>query len=160
MIHQVQVQIGNMGAFKPPHNISERDRTKKSIFLAGSIEQGKATKWQEEITPIFLNKGWNVFNPRRDEWDATWKQEFGNPQFYQQVTWELNALENSDEILMVIEPNTLSPISLLELGLFARSGKLIVICPEGFWRKGNVDVVCHYYNVKLFNSLNDYLKTI
>ena len=34
-----------------------------------------------------------------------------------------------------------APITLLELGLFARSGKLIVCCPDGYWRKGNIEVV-------------------
>ena len=53
---------------------------------------------------------------------------------------------------MYFDPNTKSPISLLELGLFAKSGKLIVYCPEGFWRKGNVDVVCKRYEVARANS--------
>ena len=44
-------------------------------------------------------------------------------------------------------------ITLLELGLFARSGKLRVCCPEPFWRKGNVDVVCARYGVPLLPSL-------
>lgn len=27
--------------------------------------------------------------------------------------------------------------------------------PEGFWRKGNVDIVCDRYNIPLFVNLND-----
>jgi hypothetical protein len=27
------------------------------------------------------------------------------------------------------------------------SKKLIVICPDGFWRKGNVEVVCSLYDI-------------
>jgi hypothetical protein len=53
---------------------------------------------------------------------------------------------------MYFDPNTLSPISLLELGLHAKSGKLIVCCPEGFYRKGNVDIVCQ--NFGIFNTSN------
>jgi len=48
---------------------------------------------------------------------------------------------------MYFDPNTKSPISLLELGLHANSGKMIVCCPKGFWRKGNVDIVCERYDV-------------
>ena len=48
---------------------------------------------------------------------------------------------------MYLDPATKSPVSLLELGLHARSGKLIVCCPEGFWRKGNVDIVCQHHGV-------------
>ena len=46
-----------------------------------------------------------------------------------------------------------SPITLLELGLFAQTKKLIVCCPDGFWRRGNVQVVCARYNVPLVDSL-------
>jgi hypothetical protein len=56
---------------------------------------------------------------------------------------------------MYFDPSTKSPISLLELGLFARSGKIKVICPDGFWRKGNVEVVCNYYNIPFYNNLKD-----
>jgi len=34
--------------FKPPQNISKRDFSKKSFFLAGSIEQGLCEDWQKE----------------------------------------------------------------------------------------------------------------
>jgi hypothetical protein len=142
-----------MSIFKPPKNITFRDRNKKSIFLAGSIEMGNAENWQEPLSNRLIDSGWVIFNPRRDDWDNSLTQEFETPQFYQQVTWELNALEQSDLIIMYFDPNTKSPISLLELGLYARSGKLIVVCPDGFWRKGNVDIVCNYYNVPQYQSI-------
>ena len=59
---------------------------------------------------------------------------------------------------MYLDPKTKSPISLMELGLQAGSKKLLVVCPDGFWRKGNVEVVCSIYDIPLFNSLDD-LKT-
>ncbi len=57
-----------------------------------------------------------------------------------QVEWELCALEHCDLIVMLLCHGTLSPISLLELGLFAASRRLVVCCEDGFWRKGNVEV--------------------
>ena len=57
--------------------------------------------------------------------------------------------------MMYFDPSTKSPISLLELGLFARTGKTIVVCPDGFWRKGNVDIVCERYGVKVAHSLEE-----
>lgn len=143
--------------FKPPKNIALRDRERKSVFLAGSIEMGKAENWQDRIGNYFTRENWDVFNPRRDDWDSSWTQEFENPQFFQQVTWELNALEQCDLIIMYFDPNTKSPISLLELGLFAHSGKIKVICPNGFWRKGNVEVVCNYYNIPFYNNFDTLL---
>ena len=119
----------------------------KKIFLAGSIEMGKAEDWQSQIIDAVQNSKRVIFNPRREQWDASWEQSIDNPKFREQVEWELEALENADMIIMNLVPETMSPISLLEFGLFARSGKLVVYCPDGFWRKGNVDVVCEKYNV-------------
>jgi len=146
--------------YKPPQNISERTRNKKTVFLAGSIEMGQSTDWQIEVSKVFQKNSWNVLNPRRDNWDSSWEQKFENPYFYQQVMWELNALENADLIVMYFCPNTKSPISLLELGLYAKSGKLMVVCPENFWRKGNVDIVCHKYNIPLFNKMSELFEEI
>lgn len=138
--------------FTPLHNIAERDFSRKSVFLAGSIEMGTAENWQEEIGEFFDKEFWNVFNPRRDNWDNNWEQKYSNPQFFQQVNWELNALEKADLIIMYFSPNTKSPISLLELGLYAQSKKIEVVCPEGFWRKGNVDIICDKYNIPLYDN--------
>ena len=82
-------------------------------------------------------------------------KKFENPNFYQQVMWELTSLEVCDLIVMYFDPKTKSPISLLELGLFARSEKIIVVCPDGFWRKGNVEIVCNFYNIPLYSDIND-----
>jgi len=140
--------------FKPVDNIALRDRNNKSVFLAGSIEMGKAEDWQEIVSQFYDMEGWDVFNPRRDDWDVSWEQDFNNPQFSQQVNWELNALKHADKILMHFCPGTNSPITLLELGLYAGSGKITVSCPPGFYRKGNVDIVCNIYDIPLFCDEN------
>lgn len=149
-----------MAIYKPVQNIAERDRSNKSVFLAGTIDMGNSEDWQENLSIFFNNNGWDVFNPRRENWDSSWEQKFENPQFYQQVTWELNALEQSDLIIMYFAPTSKSPISLLELGLFARSGKIKVVCPDGFYRKGNVEIVCNMYNIPIYNDLNSVLNKI
>lgn len=63
-------------------------------------------------------------------------------------------------IIMYFDGATMSPISLLELGLHARSKKLIGVCPKEFWRKGNVDVVCEYYDITQFNTLEEAVQYI
>lgn len=144
---------------KSPNNINKRNFNIPSIFLAGSIEMGNAENWQEELTKYF-EVYFNIFNPRRDDWDSSWKQSIDNPQFYEQVNWELNALDKADLIIMYFDPNTKSPISLLELGLYATSKKLYVICPEGFWRKGNVDIICKKYDIPLYETINEFINKI
>ena len=100
------------------------------------------------------------FNPRRDDWDSSWKQTIDDPQFNEQVTWELEHLERADLIVMYFDPSTKSPITLLELGLFAQEAAMIVCCPDGFWRKGNVDIVCKHYGVAQVDSIEVLIERI
>ena len=142
-----------MPIFKAPENINGRDKNLPSVFLAGSIDMDKAVNWQVYCEER-LDSKFNVFNPRRKSWDSTWKQEIGDNPFTKQVEWELDAMEQADHILLFFASENLSPISLLEFGLYANSGKLKVVCEEGFWRKGNVDIVCHRYNIDQFENLD------
>lgn len=129
----------------------------KSLFLAGSIEMGVAEDWQTNLTnyigvPEHIVLCEYIFNPRRESWDASWVQSISNPQFNEQVSWEMTALDISKVIVMYFDPATKSPISLLELGLYVNTGKLIVCCPDGFWRKGNVEMVCDRFDVRVYNG--------
>ncbi|KAF1974849.1 hypothetical protein BU23DRAFT_588901 [Bimuria novae-zelandiae CBS 107.79] len=84
---------------------------KFSVFLAGSIEMGKAVQWQtrmaDELSPYPIT----VNNPRRPEWNND------EESMRQQVEWELSALEQAD-----------SPVTLWELGKYTDSGKVVLSC--------------------------------
>lgn len=145
-----------MVEIKPPSTYEVKGGYK--IFLAGSIEMGKAEDWQTKVAKAFEHlKGVFILNPRRDDWDSSWKQSIDDPKFMEQVSWELSSLENADLILYYFVPGTQSPISLLEFGLYANTGKMIMVCcPEGFWRKGNIDIVCDRYSVPTYENI-DYM---
>lgn len=131
------------------------------IFLGGSIEMGLAEPWQERLVNEFKDTDLRFLNPRRDDWDSSWVQEASNPQFSQQVNWELDALEYSDLIVFYFDPNTKSPITLMELGLHSKSQKAIIVCcPDGFWRKGNVEIVCQRYDITLVNSFDELVEAV
>ena len=131
-----------------------------SVFIAGSIELGIAENWQTILEQGLSHTGIIIFNPRRDNWESSWIQRRDNSQFREQVEWELNAMEMANVIAMYLEPGTKSPVSMLELGLYARSGKMIVCCPDGFWRKGNVDIVCAKYGIEQVETLNDLVERV
>jgi hypothetical protein len=153
-------EIENNMIIKPPHSLSNIE-TKFSVFLAGSIEMGVAENWQKKIELETAQlKNICILNPRRDDWDASWKQDIKNDEFKEQVNWELEGLEKANLIVFYFSPETKSPVSMLELGLFAHSGKAVVCCPEGFWRKGNVDIICERYNIEQVNSLEEIIKKI
>lgn len=126
-----------------------------SIFLAGSIEMDKAERWQDRITDLLVNsfKDIVVFNPRRDNWDSSLENTLENKTFDEQVSWEYEHLKKSDVILFYFQPGTYSPISLLELGLFAKDHRVVVCCPEGFWRKGNVDFICREFDLCMIDNI-------
>jgi hypothetical protein len=152
-----------MQVLTPPHEVIVSKQV--VIFLAGSIEMGAAKEWQQVAIDLFdsmIPQGkkadYLLLNPRRPDWDSSWKQEIDNPQFYEQVKWELKGLQLADHILVYFDPATKSPVSLLELGAFHH--KAIVICPPGFWRKGNVDIFCEVFNVKQAPDLRSALELI
>jgi len=131
------------------------------VFLAGSIEQDKAVRWQDKIISELGNiEKILLMNPRRASWNGSMEQSLENIEFTNQVEWELKHLEAADLIVMYFDINSKSPITLLELGLFARSNKLVVCCPQVFWRKGNVDVVCHQFSIPQVENLDQLINFI
>lgn len=131
-----------------------------SLFLAGSIDMGSAVDWQTQVSEALSDYAVDIYNPRRTDWDSTWEQNIRNDKFREQVEWELKHLDKADFICFYFDPNGQAPITLLELGLHKRDN-IIVCCPEGYFRKGNVDVVCNYYGINKAYSLQhmiDWLK--
>lgn len=133
-----------------PHNIPETKSLK--VFLAGSIDMDKAERWQEKIVNEFKDLDIVFLNPRRNDYNPNLEQNINCEEFVEQVEWELYALENADAIIFYFDPNGKAPVTMLELGLFGRKNKnVFVCCRDGFWRKGNVDIVCRRYNIQQAN---------
>lgn len=127
-----------------------------SIFLAGTIDMGNSVDWQKKLEGELTHpkKDFYIFNPRRDDWDSSWEQTIENDNFREQVEWELLALDVCEVIFMYFTPGSQSPITLLELGLYAQSKKIIVCCPKKFWRSGNVEIVCKRFGIPFYHDLD------
>ncbi|MGH7253909.1 MAG: nucleoside 2-deoxyribosyltransferase domain-containing protein, partial [Nitrospiraceae bacterium] len=115
--------------------------------------------WQDRLSVALAGYPGTILNPRRDDWDSSWIQSADNPKFREQVEWELDGLEQADIIAVYFDPETKSPITLFELGLFL-GNKIIVLCPEGFWRKGNIDLVCERYKIEQAKDWLDFVGKI
>lgn len=119
---------------------------------------GAAPNWQLGVEKALANYDVLILNPRRDDWDSSWEQDISNPEFKGQVTWELDGQNAADICLYVFAPNKEcaaeceAPITLLELGLHAKDFTM-VCCPEGYYRKGNVDVVCEYFGIPVYEDI-------
>lgn len=154
----------NVIEIKPPAQLG-KSKDRFDIFLAGSIENGKAEEWQqsfvEELKKL-KTPSIGVFNPRRENWDPSWTQD-DNPELIKQIEWELDHLEEANLIVMYLQPGTISPISLLELGIFAKEvysmkKQMIVLCPPGFHRRANVITTCMYYDITMAKDMKDLIK--
>lgn len=145
-----------MTEYKPPFNIRTVDLFEKSMFLAGSIEMGTAKDWQKEIVEFFKDDDGIILNPRRDNWDSSWEQKIDNPQFREQVEWELYGIENAAIVAMYFDPETKSPVTMLELGLALKNGNVLVCCPDGFFRKGNIEITCAYYRAPMYHDFEKF----
>lgn len=147
-----------MKEIKAPDKIGDISK-KFSIFTAGSIEMGKAENWQEKLAKELSKLDIVILNPRREEWDDSWEQTIENKQFNEQVTWELDGLDTVDLIVVYFDKNTESPITLLELGRHLNDN-IVVCCPEGYFRKGNVDIVCKKHGIKQVDTLEDMITEV
>lgn len=127
------------------------NNNKVTIFLAGTIEMGAGIKWHrqvaEQIYHVLSAKikdntkmpELEFYNPRRTK-DFTPEMEIP------QIKWEQERLARADYIFMYIQPNSKSPISLLEFGEFIKSGKLYVYCEPTFYRYHNLALTAAFNN--------------
>jgi len=122
----------------------------KSIFLAGTIDNGESDNWQKKLIDKFKNINIKIYNPRREHWNKNASKE----EVEYQIKWEQEYLDNANLIVMVLSDNSKSPISLLELGLYATSKKILVFCTDKFYRFDNVRLTCEKYNIPLFTNTN------
>lgn len=150
-----------MRLFKPNTTLNNKYDSSPKIFLAGSIENGKAREWQNEVVALLEDLDVDIYNPRGDKWNPDTEQSIDNLNFHHQVIWELSNIEHADLVVFYFQSGTISPISLLELGYCAGSyTNTIVYCENGFFRKGNVDIVCDRYGIRQVFSMGELVEQV
>ncbi|KAH9874996.1 hypothetical protein J1614_004484 [Plenodomus biglobosus] len=138
--------------YKPPRR-PQIDRP--SVILYGAIVSDPDKDWQTNLTASLSDLPVAVLNPRRDDWDVSWIEDITFPKFKEQVEWEMDYAQVADIIAFYFAPGAKTPITLLELGMYAGTGKVLVCCPEGFYKRGNVQMVCSRYGIELLDSLDE-----
>ena len=148
-----------INVYLPIHSTAVLEEN-KSLFLAGTIEMGNGRDWQAEVIDFIKRsniESLNIFNPRRVVFDQNDKEEI-----YNQINWELDHIAQSDFIFMNLCKDTVSPISLLEIGLIlsllkTSDLKFIIHVEHGYLRDQNVEVTLNHWafhnpSVKVFFS--------
>lgn len=127
----------------------------RSIFLAGPTEIPWRAGFIAALRQRLTATNTTIFDPFQPKWDSTWKEDVDrDPRFAAQVAWELTAQDRATAVAVFFHADSKAPVSLLELGLCARSGKAVVGCEPGYWKRGNVQAVCRRYGLPLADSLN------
>jgi hypothetical protein len=130
--------------------------TTPSVILYGSISP--TTLWQDHLTAALSDLPITTINPICTAWDSTWVEDTTDPRFVAQVEWEMDHGKLADVIVIYFVPGTQASISLLELGMYAAmygGEKVVVCCPEGFWKRGNVRVVCARFGVECLETVEE-----
>ena len=139
-----------------PEEVINKEANKivaKSVFLAGTIDNGNSLNWQDKTIIELINLGvkdLEVYNPRREHWNPNPSKE----DMEYQIKWEQEHLDKANIIAMVLLDDSKSPISLLEIGLYAKTGKLIVFCTPNFYRWDNVRLTCEKYHIELVQDIH------
>lgn len=133
--------------------IKARDKIEDGflVFLSGSVA---GADWRAALMKNLEEENIIFLDPRSDDY-ASMKMSIKDPKFHDQVTWEQDGLEKASVIVMHFNRNSGAPISLLEFGLFARSERMIVRCPQGYKHKGYVDVLCARFGVEQVDTLEE-----
>lgn len=137
------MNVNNAQVFTPETKVNETDAEwKYSVFLAGTIEMGNSIDWQAKAIRRLRDLPINIYNPRRivapDENLIT-----------EQINWELDSIAKCEFIFMHLAKDTISPISLYELGMLqcrdGNSKSIVVACDPQYTRKTNVKVTLQHH---------------
>ncbi|KAK3693247.1 hypothetical protein B0T22DRAFT_449280 [Podospora appendiculata] len=128
---------------------------KRSVFLAGTTSRTSGPDWRETLIDALSCLPVTIFNPLRPDWDSSWREDITFGPFREQVEWELDMQERADVVVVYYGAGTDAPISLLELGLCARSGKAIVACHQHYRKRGNVHIVSQRLGIEFLDASGD-----
>ncbi len=129
------------------------NRNRFTIFLAGVIDMGSADEWSLQVVEGLKDYDVQLLDPRRDDWDNSWKQSVDDPQFREQLVWEQTGLAEADYRTFVLLEDSKGPITLMEMGEYADEPG-VACCEEGYERQGNVDVVALMKGMPLVRSVD------
>lgn len=123
------------------------------VFLAGTSEHFGESGWREGVVESLEKVGAVIVSPRPAggcDYGAETELELEN-----RKDWERQAMDSADYILFNFVPGRESSVSLMELGLYASTRKLVVSCPQGYSRLSSVRHTCRVSSVPLYSGLDD-----
>jgi hypothetical protein len=148
-------EVRLMRVVRAPEPLSMR-HDEKSVFLAGTV----AGDWRQRVMESLRDADVTIIDPRRSDWDSSWDENADDARFRVQTEWELEAQERASIIAMYLSPESEASVSLLELGISAGRGNVVVCCLDGFWCKRLVDIVCRRHGLTTAPDLSAMIQAI
>ena len=60
------------------------------------------------------------------------------------------------QVVVFFSKDAKAPITLLELGYMLGEGKKVIVgCERGFWKRGNVEIICRRAGVQIVSTLEE-----
>lgn len=125
----------------------------RCLFLGGSISG--AIDWQSIVGPQLEQRGYTVFNPRRENFDKTDKNIER-----QQIVWEHRYLELCPTLFFYFSNETVAPITLFEYGCYIENENknIIVYAHPKYPRLNDLIIQTQLRNPKIFVNVKDLSK--
>lgn len=132
------------------------------IFLAGSIITGK-NNWRDKAAE-HIKQHWfdneensdniTIYNPVRTE---KWTDDLEN----EQMTWDTSMISVADYVILHLTGSSVSPVSLLELGLLSNDPRLFVSMDDSYVKNNIVKLYYSRYGQKnIYSSWFDSIECI
>lgn len=145
-----------MRIIRPDHEDQSLPHNAITVFLAGTIDNGAVEPWAHLVAEAFEGENIVFYDPRRENWLPDIEKRAHNPVFREQVEWELSNISTANIVFFNFLAGSLSPITLQELGyVVAKDDRVIVVCPDDFWRKGNVEIMCGLHTIPVYDTIED-----
>ena len=142
---------------KPPHRPVVKTA---SVILYGGMPSDPEWDWRADLSASLSDLPIVILDPTCEAWDSTWVQDISFQPFKEQVKWEMDHADIADVIVFFFGGKTDQPITLLELGLYAHTGKAVVCCQDHFSKKGNVQIVCERYKIDMCETVEELEKEV
>ncbi|CAE7025486.1 hypothetical protein P3342_005599 [Pyrenophora teres f. teres] len=142
---------------KPPHRT---DVEIVSVILYGGMSTDTKKNWRADLSASLSDLPIAILDPTCDAWDSTWIEDISFQPFKDQAKWEMDHAGVADVIVFHFGGKSDQPITLLELGLYAHTGKAVVCCQEDFSKKGNVQIVCERYGIAMCDTVEELRKKV
>lgn len=131
------------------------------LTLCDSLSGTLVPSWRATLTSALAHLPVTILDPVNKNWDGSWKESASFQPFKTQVEWELEGLERADIVVVYFGKQEKAPITMMELGLsIGRQKRVIVGCEDGFYKKGNIDIVCQRANVDVLSGVEEVIKTV